>query len=81
MHTHSKREKIPAEILEAFAAWPSSRQGMIPTGDLRHILSDWGEKLDDKEMAKLFREANIHTNTHINFNDFVRIITAPAPDY
>jgi Ca2+-binding EF-hand superfamily protein len=81
MHTHSKKEKIPTELLDAFSAWPNNRNGSIPASDLKHILSEWGEKLDEKEMAKLFREVNISFNSYINFQDFVRIITAPAPDY
>lgn len=82
MHTHSKKEKVPSEILEAFTAWPNSRHGSIATADLRRILSRWGERLEDKELEKLFREANITTTTpFLNFNDLVRIIAAPAPDY
>lgn len=81
MYTHSKKEKVPDEILQALAAWPSSRQGCIPVADLKHILCGWGEKLDIREVEKLLREANISSTPYVNYSEFVRIISAPAPDY
>ena len=81
MHTHSKKERVPGEIVEALAAWPGSRHSAIPTRDLRHILTEWGEKLDEKELERLFREANVESSSFVDFDDFIRIIAAPAPDY
>lgn len=80
MHTHSKKEKVPQEIIDAFRASDSYRNGQILTRDLKHILGRWGEKLDHKEIDALFREANIN-GSYIKYEDFIRIITAPVPDY
>lgn len=80
MHTHSVKEKIPQEILDAFIATDSARTGQMSTRDLRHILCTWGEKLDQKEFDKLMREANIY-GSYFKYEDFVKIISAPIPDY
>ena len=49
MHTHSTKENLPKELLEAFRCGDPQRKGMIPARDLRRILIKWGEKLSTKE--------------------------------
>lgn len=80
MHTHSKKEKVPQEILEAFYGSDRTRSGQIALRDLKHILCGWGERLDPKTVDQLFREANI-TGPYVKYHEFVRIICAPVPDY
>lgn len=80
MHTHSKKENIPDEILDAFRASDWNRNGQISYRDLKHILCKWGEKLDQREVDKLFKEANI-AGQYVHYEDFVRILSAPSPDY
>merc|ERR1712123_428092 len=52
MHTHSKKESIPKELLEAFRGMDPSKKGTIPAKDLWHILVKWGEKLSPREGKK-----------------------------
>ena len=80
MHTHSVKEKIPQEILDAFIATDWTRTGQMLTRDLRHILCGWGEQMDQRQFDKLMREANI-TGPYFKYEDFVKIISAPIPDY
>ncbi|RWS01429.1 calmodulin-like protein, partial [Dinothrombium tinctorium] len=80
MYTHSKRERIPDEILDAFVAYDRGASNQIHAKDLRHILCGWGEKLDTKEVEKLFVEANVNSS-YLNYHHFVKIISAPLPDY
>ena len=54
MHTHSTKENLPKELLEAFRCGDPQRKGMIPARDLRRILIKWGEKLSTKE-GKFFK--------------------------
>ena len=54
MHTHSKKESIPRELLEAFRGMDPSKKGTIPAKDLWHILVKWGEKLSPREGNKVF---------------------------
>ena len=80
MHVHSVKEKIPEEILDAFKAADKAGLGRISVRDFRHILCGWGEKLDKRSFDDLLREANI-TGQFVNYEDFVKIISAPIPDY
>ena len=81
MHTHSKKERIPDEIEEAFQAWDARRTGQISTRDLKHILCDWGEKLEPKVVENLLREMNAAFKSTVNYNDLLEVISAPVPDY
>merc|ERR1712127_141239 len=81
MHSHSKKESIPKELLEAFRGMDPGRKGYIPAKDLWHILAKWGEKLSPREVDQIFREANIQPNGRVNYEEFVKIVCAPVPDY
>jgi len=42
---------------------------------------NWGEKLTEREIQAMFREANVSINGEINYKEFLKIISTPAPDY
>lgn len=81
MHTHSEKESIPEEIVKAFRASDKSGSGQISGRELRRILMNWGEKLSPREADGIFREANISPNGAVRYEDFVRVLCAPVPDY
>jgi len=81
MHTHSSKENLPKELLDAFRCGDPQRKGVIPARDLRRILIKWGEKLSSKEVDQIFREANITSSGMVNYEEFVKIVCAPVPDY
>ncbi|XP_070490974.1 uncharacterized protein [Chironomus tepperi] len=81
VHMHSKVEKLPDEILEAFQAYDTRNTGKINARILRNILMNWGEKLTEREIQATFREANISMNGDVNYREFLKIISTPAPDY
>lgn len=49
MHEHSRVEKLPNEITDAFRAGDPKKRGIIPASQLRHMLLHWGEHLSTKE--------------------------------
>lgn len=81
MHLHSQAEKLPKEVIDAFRAGDPQKKGTIPARHLRHLLLHWGEKLSQKEVDQIFREANINLNSSVHYEDFVKIACAPVPDY
>lgn len=81
MHVHTKKERIPQEILAAFRGRDPGRTGVIPARDLRHILLRWGECLSPREVDQLFQEANISPRGQVKYEEFVKIVCAPIPDY
>ncbi|KAK6626363.1 hypothetical protein RUM43_006674 [Polyplax serrata] len=81
MHAHSQAEVLPKEVIEAFVAGDLDKKKTISARYLRHMLLHWGEKLSQKEVDQIFREANINLNGFIPYEDFVKIACAPVPDY
>lgn len=81
MHVHSRLEKLPTEVIDAFKAADPQGKGVISAKELRHLLQDWGECLSPKEVDKIFREANVTPNGMVKYEDFVKIACAPVPDY
>ena len=49
MHTHSSKENLPKELLDAFKCYDTQKRGVIHAKDLRRILVKWGEQLSSKE--------------------------------
>jgi Ca2+-binding EF-hand superfamily protein len=49
MHIHSRAEDIPREVVDAFKAADSAKNGTVPARQLRHMLLHWGERLSAKE--------------------------------
>ena len=49
MHTHSGKESIPKELVDAFRGFDDKKRGSMPAKDLWHILVKWGEKLSPRE--------------------------------
>lgn len=49
MHTHSTKESAAKELKAAFRAADTNGRGTISSKELRHILSDWGERLSNRE--------------------------------
>lgn len=81
IHQHSNVEKLPDEVLAAFRAGDMEKRKTISARHLRHLLQNWGEGLSPREVENIFREANIHNNSQIRYEDFVKICCAPVPDY
>ncbi|XP_015513877.1 calmodulin-like protein 4 [Neodiprion virginianus] len=81
MHHQTRQENLPKEVIEAFKAADTSRNGSIPARQLAHMLLHWGEKLSAKEVEQIFREANVSPNGQVRYEDFVKIACAPVPDY
>ncbi len=49
MHTHCQVEKLPKEIVDAFKASDTKKNGLISAKHLRHLLLNWGELLSSRE--------------------------------
>ncbi|XP_014288625.1 uncharacterized protein [Halyomorpha halys] len=81
MHSHSRVEDLPREIVDGFKAGDTAKTGTVPASHLKHMLLHWGEQLSAKEVDQIFREANVTPGSMVNYQDFVKIACAPVPDY
>ena len=75
MGNKMKDEDNEEELREAFRAFDKDGQGFISAVELRHVMTNLGEKLKDEEVDELFAEANIDTEGEINYEEFVTMMT------
>ncbi|XP_044518336.1 calmodulin-like protein 4 isoform X1 [Gracilinanus agilis] len=81
MHKQMQQEEPQKEILLAMLMTDKEKKGYITAEELRSKLTKMGERLTNKEVDDLLREANIGPNGKVKYNEFIQKITRPAPDY
>ncbi|XP_052011073.1 calmodulin-like protein 4 [Xyrauchen texanus] len=81
MHRQIQQEDPKTEILEAMRMTDKHKKGYILDSELRAKLTGLGEKLTDKEVDELFKEANVGPDGRIHYEEFTRMVTIPAVDY
>ena len=64
------------ELKEAFRVFDKDGNGFISAAELRHIMTNLGEKLTDEEVDEMIREADVDGDGHINYEEFVRMMMA-----
>merc|ERR1719246_163490 len=64
------------ELKEAFKVFDRDGNGLISAAELRHIMTNLGEKLTDEEVDEMIREADIDGDGQINYEEFVKMIMA-----
>uniref|UniRef100_A0A3Q2ZDA0 Calmodulin-like 4a n=1 Tax=Kryptolebias marmoratus TaxID=37003 RepID=A0A3Q2ZDA0_KRYMA len=81
MHRQMQQEDPKNEILEAFRMTDKQKKGYVQASELRAKLTKLGEKLTNKEVDDLFKEANVKSNGIINYEEFTQMVTLPPVDY
>ena len=69
-----KDDNNEEELREAFRAFDKDGQGFISAMELKHVMTNLGEKLKEEEVNELFSEAGIEMEGEINYEDFVSMI-------
>ncbi len=64
------------EILESFKVFDKDGSGKISAAELRHIMTNLGEKLTDEEVEEMIREADVDGDGEINYEEFVKMMTS-----
>eukprot|EP00915_Cephaloidophora_sp_WS-2016_P002572 GHVH01003450.1.p1 GENE.GHVH01003450.1~~GHVH01003450.1.p1 ORF type:complete len:151 (+),score=41.48 GHVH01003450.1:52-504(+) len=62
------------ELREAFKVFDRDGNGFISAAELRHVMTNLGEKLSDEEVDEMIREADIDGDGQINYVEFVRMM-------
>lgn len=55
------------EIREAFKVFDKDGNGFISAAELRHVMTNLGEKLTDEEVDEMIREADIDGDGQVNY--------------
>ena len=56
--------------------WQQDGNGFISAAELRHVMTNLGEKLTDEEVDEMIREADIDGDGQVNYEEFVRMMTS-----
>merc|ERR1712223_1005987 len=59
------------EVREAFRVFDKEKTGFISAAELRHIMTNLGEKLSEEEADEMIKEADPDENGQINYEEFV----------
>mmetsp|Transcript_18805 Transcript_18805/g.34022 ORF Transcript_18805/g.34022 Transcript_18805/m.34022 type:complete len:156 (-) Transcript_18805:182-649(-) len=62
------------EIKEAFKVFDKDGNGFISAAELRHVMTNLGEKLNDEEVDEMIKEADIDGDGQINYEEFVKMM-------
>lgn len=64
------------ELREAFRVFDKDGNGHISAIELRTVMTTLGEKLTDEEVDEMIHEADLDGDGQVNYEEFVRMMTA-----
>jgi len=71
-----KETDLEEDIREAFRVFDKNSSGIISTMELRHIMTNLGEKLKDSEIDEMIQHADIDGDGSVNYNEWVTMMTS-----
>ncbi|KAK6936345.1 EF-hand domain [Dillenia turbinata] len=76
MSTHLKLEPFDRQLREAFKVIDKDGVGFVAVSDLRHILTNIGEKLEPSEFDEWIREVDVGSDGKIKYEEFIARMVA-----
>merc|ERR1719311_1028812 len=67
------------ELIEAFKVFDRDGSGFISAMEMRHVMSNLGEKITDEEIDEMTREVDVDAEGNFNYEDFVRMMMGDGP--
>lgn len=62
------------ELMEAFKVFDKEQNGFISAAELRHLMTNLGEKLTAEEVDEMIREADVDGDGQVNYKEFVKMM-------
>lgn len=62
------------EFIEAFKVFDRDGNGLISAAELKHVMTNLGEKLTDEEIETMLEEADLDKDGAVNYQDFVKMM-------
>ena len=66
-------EMDDAEVRDAFRVFDREENGFISEAELKHILTDIGEKMSESECAEMMKEVQVKGG-QINYEEFIKLM-------
>ncbi|OWF37060.1 Calmodulin [Mizuhopecten yessoensis] len=67
----------PEEIFEAFKVFDRENRGFITADELRHIMTNLGDKLPDEDVDEMIELADLDGDGTIEYEEFVKMLANP----
>ena len=64
------------EIREAFRVFDKDGNGFISAAELRHVMTNLGEKLTDEEVDKMIQKADSAGTGQVDYEKFLNMMTS-----
>ena len=71
-----KETEVEDELKETFKTIDRGNKGYYDLDDLRAMVSQYGERISEEEIVKMFEEQDQNNNKRITFDEFINIIKA-----
>lgn len=68
---HRHERNTEEEIIDAFTVFDKEGNGYISAAELRHVMTNLGEKLRDEEIDEMVRAADMNGDGQINYKGIV----------
>ena len=68
-------EEQVAELKQAFAAMDTNGDGQVTKEELKTLLSQLGESVDDAVIDEMIKIADVNGDGKVDFNEFVKAAT------
>lgn len=73
-----KSSDTELELIEAFKVFDRDGNGLISSGELKHIMTNLGEKMTDEEIEMMIEYADQDKDGAVNYQDFVKMMLGNA---
>ncbi|XP_006662709.1 putative calmodulin-like protein 2 isoform X2 [Oryza brachyantha] len=64
------------DIRDAFRVFDKDQNGFITADELRHVMTNLGDRISDDELAEMLHEADGDGDGQIDYNEFVKLMMA-----
>merc|ERR1712176_1143147 len=64
------------DVKEAFRVFDKDNNGLVSAQELRHVLTNLGEKLTEDEVDTMLKEADVDSDGMIKYEEFTKVLMA-----
>ncbi|CUG88869.1 calcium-binding protein, putative [Bodo saltans] len=76
MATQITRVESEEDVRDAFRVFDKTSDNFISAAELRHILTNLGEKLTEEQVDELIADADVDNDHQINYDELIKMMMA-----